>query len=203
MKNRRTLIESVLVCLVLLGVVACSPTPPENIYWEPDGSGFIRFRTDDQANAEQGFLKLYDSTQEDPMTTPVEVTVKKILGSVGGGFGIVFCAENDQNYFKVLINVAGTYKIARVSAGYSSDITAWIDSPDLWHGYNNGNTIKVTHAGSLFTLYINDFEQTNFLDSGFGGGKSGFYAYVSTVDDEYPVGWVDVRFKMISPVAIP
>jgi hypothetical protein len=59
LKNRRILIESVLVCLVLLGLAACTPTPPENIYWEPDGSGFIRFRTDDPANADKSFLTLY------------------------------------------------------------------------------------------------------------------------------------------------
>ena len=56
------------------------------------------------------------------MTTPVEVIAKKILGSAGGGFGVVFCALNDQNYFKVLINLAGMYKISRVIAGEQNKI---------------------------------------------------------------------------------
>jgi hypothetical protein len=204
LKNRRILVESVLVCLVLLSVTACTPTPPENIYWEPDGSGFIRFRTDDPRNADQGFMKLYDTTQEDPMTTPVEVTVKKILGSVGGGFGVVFCALNDQNYFKVLISIAGTFKISRVIAGGDNILRDWTDSPQLLHDYNMENTIKITNPGDgLFYLYINGVEQTNFSDYTVTGGQSGFFAHVSTAENEYEQGWVDVRFKMIPPVTIP
>jgi hypothetical protein len=203
LKNRTVLVQSFLVCLILLGLATCTPTPPENIYWEPDGSGFIRFRTDDPTNAEQGFVKLYDSTQEDPMTTPVKVTVKKILGSVGGGFGVVFCALDDQNYLKVLINVAGTYKISRVIAGGDNTLKDWTDSPELFHDYRMENTIEVRHAGSMLTLFINDVSQTTFPDFGLTGGRSGFYAFVSTVDNEYPMGWVDVRFKMITPIAIP
>ncbi len=205
MKNRRILIESALVCLVLLSVAACKPTPPENIYWEPDGSGFIRFRTDDPLNAEQGFVKLYDTTAEDPMITPVEVTVKKVLGSVGGGFGVVFCALNDQNYFKLLIDIAGMYKISRVIAGGDTTLKDWTASSALLHDYNMENTIKITHESGLFHLYINDnpVEVTSFPDFSVTGGQSGFYAYVSSSANEYELGWADVRFKMITPVAIP
>jgi hypothetical protein len=205
LKIRGILVESVLVCLVLLSVAACTPTPPENIYWEPDGSGFIRFRTDDPANADQGFLTLYDDTDEPTMTTDVVVTAKKILGSVGGGFGVVFCAVNEQNYFMVLINIGGEYKIVRISAGQSAYDTDWIFSPDLHRGLQAENTIKVTHAVSLFSLYFNDslLAETSLLDSGFGGGKSGFFAYVSTAENEYQEGWVDVRFKMTSPKPHP
>jgi hypothetical protein len=204
LKNRRILVESVLVCLVLLIVTACTPTPPENIYWEPDASGFIRFKTDDPTNAQQGFVKLYDTTQKDPMT-PVEVTVKKILGSVGGGFGIVFCALDEQNYFKVLINVAGTYMISRVIAGGDTVLKDWTDLPALLHDYNKENTIKVTYVdvGSKFELVINGALPVTFSASGLTGGRSGFFAWVSTVENEYPAGWVDVRFKMVTPVAIP
>jgi hypothetical protein len=204
LKNRRILVESVLVCLVLLIVTACTPTPPENIYWEPDGSGFIRFRTDDPLNADQGFVKLYDTTLEDTMTTPVKVTVKKILGSVRGGFGVVFCALNDQNYLSVLIDVGGQYCIRKVRAGGASGINVWGPSDQLQHGYNTENTIKITRSVvGVFDIYIDDVWQTNFSDSDFSGGKSGFFAGVGPASDEYEKGWVDVRFKMVTPVAIP
>ena len=205
MKNRRILIESVLVCLVLLGLAACTPTPPENIYWEPDGSGFIRFRTDDPANAAQGFVKLYPLTQEDPMTTPVEVTVKKILGSVGGGFGVVFCALDEQNYFKVLITVGKMYKITRVIAGGDTLLKDWTRSTDLMADWGYENTLKITHGGGMFNLSFNAGTEPpiTFPDSGVAKGQSGFYAYVSTAANEYENGWVDVRFKMFTPVVIP
>ena len=204
MKNRRTLIKSILVCLVLLGVVTCSPIPIETIEWQPDGNGFIQYKTNDPANAVQGFAKLYDLTAN---LMPVEVTAKRVLGSDGGGFGVVFNASDDQNYLKVLINVQGMYKIERVIAGGDYDtLKDWTYSSALKLYHDVENTIKITWAASpdLFTLVFNDSPPITISDSLVVGAQSGFYAYVSTIGNEYlPAGQVDVRFKMVTPVAIP
>ena len=142
MKNRRGIVRGMLVGLALLAVASCSPMPIENIDWVDDGSGFIRFRTNDPANAEQGFVKLYPTAT----AMPLEVTVKKVLGTVGGGFGIVFYALDEQNYFKVLINVGGIYKITRVIAGGDTVLKDWTDlTRTLIHDYNMENT----HQGHL------------------------------------------------------
>ena len=189
-----------LLGLALLAVASCSPIPIENIDWVDDGGGFIRFKTNDPERADQRFVKLYPTAT----AMPLEVTMKKVLGTVGGGYGIVFHALNDKIYWKVLISVTGMYKIARVSGG--SDVTpyVWTDSPQLIRDYNKENRIKITYASPIFTLWINDVYQTEFFDEGLTGGPSVFYAYVGTVSDEYlPAGQVDVRFKMTSPEAHP
>jgi hypothetical protein len=200
LKNRRNLVRSGLLCLAFVAIASCSPIPIENIDWVDDGAGFIRFKTNDPERAEQGFVKLYPTAT----AMPLEVTVKKVLGTVGGGYGLVFYALDEQNFFKVLINVGGLYKITRVIAGGDTVLKDWTDSPALIHGYDAENTLKVTWSGGLFTLLINGVVQTTFPDFSVAGGQSGFYAYVSTVSDEYlPAGQVDIRFKMIPPEPHP
>ena len=79
--------------------------PPRDHRLAGRGSGFIQFETNDPANTIQMFLKLYPATDKGDMglSFPVEVTAMKLVGSYGAAYGIVFCATDDQNYYKVLI----------------------------------------------------------------------------------------------------
>lgn len=213
MKNWRIVIKGLLLCIVLLAVTSCEPTPLVTIEWEPDESGlFIQFQTNDPANASQKFVKLYPATDFNPMTE-VEVTVKKNFGLDINGFGIVFCASDDQQYYyKVAITVNRRYTITKVVAGYETTVAAWAYTNRLDFGYGKINTIKVTRTvpavgDPYFTLFFNTQLERDRIEEGsalFTRGQSGFYAYVGSVLEEYlPAAQVDVRFQMTSPVYIP
>ena len=198
----------ILLSLGLLVMNSCTPVPISTILWEPDGQGFIQFQTNDPANAEQGFVELYDDTIQTPtMTQPVEVTMKKILGYDAAGFGFVFCAFDENRYYKVLINVGRMYRVSVVVAG--SELIKplyWTYDSNLNANYDGENTIKVTWDGvDEFHLFFNNAEVTTipaFL--GMTEGKSGFFASVSSVANEYlPAGQVDIRFKMLQPALHP
>jgi hypothetical protein len=209
-KKWRIVIKGLLFCLAIAGIASCEPTPLVTIEWEPDGNGFIQYQTNDPANASQGFHILYPSTDHVPMTLsfPVEVIVKKVVGSVGGGYGIVFCAVGDQNYYKILISRAGVFKITKVVAGSDNVIRDW-DYPavaNLEPGINTNNKIKVTRTdpAGIFTVYFNDVQETTFVDTTFSGGQSGFCVFVADKITEYfPTSTVDVRFQMLNPDTIP
>ena len=199
----------ILLSLGLLVLNSCTPVPISTILWEPDGNGFIQFQTNDPANAEQGFVELYDDTDQTPtMTKPVEVTVKKILGYDAAGFGFVFCAIDEKNYYKVLIHVGRMYRVSVVVGGSELyKLKEWTYDPNLKADYEAENTIKVTIDGSVFRFFINNsLEVTTFPSNLLGTteGKSGFFAWVSTVANEYlPAGQVDIRFKMLQPALHP
>ena len=210
MKTVRFVVAGILLGLGMLVLNSCVPTPLVTIEWEPDGNGFIQYQTNDPANASQEFHILYPSTDHVPMTLlfPVEVTVKKVVGSVGGGYGIVFCAVDDQNYYKILISRAGTFAIILVVDGSDNPIRKW-DYPaiaTLHPGYNTENTIRVTRTDPVgsFNVYFNNVWEDTFQDTLVSGGKSGFYVHVSDKITEYfPASMVDVRFKMLYPEEIP
>ena len=202
------LIGIILLSLGLLVMNSCTPVPISTILWEPDGNGFIQFQTNDPANAEQGFVELYDDTNQTPtMTQPVEVTVKKILGYDAAGFGFVFCAIDEDNYYKVLIHVGRMYRVSVVVAGSEIIVLkGWTYNSTLNADYEGENTIKVTWDGAKFHLFFNNGAEVTTFPAypGMTLGKSGFFASVSTVANEYlPAGQVDIRFKMLQPAPHP
>lgn len=198
------------VILLVLGMVvlnSCTPTPLVTILWEDDGNGFIQFQTNDPANADQVFLKLYPTTY-DPIVDPVEVTVKKISGAERSSFGVVFCASDPQNYWAVIITVRREYKIIKVTGGgvFSPFGDAFVPHSALNLDYNSENVIRITKSGPTFALFFNSTPTpiTTFDDLGSAVGKNGFFVYVATARDEYlPAGVVDVRYKMTLPDSIP
>ena len=212
-KKWRIVIKGILFCLAILVIASCIPTPIVTILWEPDGNGFIQFQTNDEANASQGFLKLYPATDHGSMdlSFPLDVMVKKVLGSKGAAYGIVFCAANDQNYYQILIKTTAEYKISRIVPGGESKLQDWGYSNYLVAGYNKPNEITVdwtdpgTPSSTYFTVAFNGHtEYTSPIGLAFPGGQSGFVVYVNDALTEYfPTSNVDVRFQMLNPDTIP
>ena len=99
--------------------------------------------------------------------------------------------------YRVSVVVAGSELIKPLYWTYDSNLNA---------NYDGENTIKVTWDGvDEFHLFFNNAEVTTipaFL--GMTEGKSGFFASVSSVANEYlPAGQVDIRFKMLQPALHP
>ena len=211
MKTVRIAMAGILLGLGIVLLNSCAPTPLVTIEWEEDGGmpPFIQFQTNDPANASQTFLKLYPSTDHGSMgmSYPLEVIAKKVLGSIGASYGIVFCATSDQNYFKIVIRTTAEYSISQVVPGGESFLRDWRYSNYLNAGWNRQNRIKVEWidgATDHFTVAFNGVTEYVSPDYIFPGGQSGFFASVSDALTEYfPTSTVDVRFRMLTPDTIP
>ncbi len=204
--STKVLAGALLTLLVLIGCDQPGGTAPviENVLFEPDGSGAIKFRTNDATRNDVTWYRTYNTTFEPTMTT-VTATVKKTSGSTNGGAGILFCYVDASNYYMMLITPTGYYTVQKRVAGVSSPIVNWTLSPNVT-GLNTTNTLRVTHTASGFDVYINNLSTpvANVNDTSFLGGLVGFAASVGTsTEEQFPSVPVDVRFQLLSPVPVP
>jgi hypothetical protein len=196
-----------LLCVPLLILFfSCKQVPIETIEWVNDGQGYLQYSTNDEAKCNYSMLHNCSGSYEMPMAT-LEVRVKKVSGAIAGPFGCIFCREDWDNFYRVLISVEGWYKISKKVDGTYSTIIDWTATGNILQGLGQVNVIRITQSGSSYSVYINDLVTavTVFGDTDLdNGGESGFCAVVLAEDDEdFPDVPVDVRFKMISPVAVP
>lgn len=179
-----------------------SDLPVQTIDFKSDGNGFIQYYTNDSSKLDKG---IYDTTNtnQTPMKT-LETQVKKISGKPRWGYGVIFCFQDTDNFYRLLIHENGRYQIAKKVGGKYLEplIKSWTDSSALYTGYNVVNTIKVTYVPDYsFNIYFNGTLATTFTDNDvtkFSGGDYGFYVSVGK-DENFPNNPVDVRFKQITP----
>ena len=196
---------SLVIALVLL-VFACSGGTSisiKTIEWEPDGSGFRQFKTNNPGYTDTTFWYYTDSSYQDPMTT-VETEVVKMSGSASGGMGIMFCFQDHDNFYVFVCDIDGYYAVYERWSGSWWEIIDWLYSADLNTGYNVLNTLKVSYEDSTdtFTLYANGNLVDTFTDSDFSGGSSGYECHISGTE-KFPVIPADFRFKQLLPGTDP
>ncbi len=181
--------------------------PAKTIEWVEDENGFIQFFTNDKSNLGFGFLTWSNDSYEDPMDT-VEIEVKKVSGNENMGYGILFCFQNPENYYRLLITTSGWYRISAKNDGEFFSLP-WMESEYLNQGLNEINKIKITRQVNtennvIFSVCFNENEAAvvdNSYFTTFTGGYYGFYVGVGNSEDEnFPQIPVDVRFKQISPL---
>ncbi len=178
--------------------------PVETKAWVDDGEGFIQFYTNDTNNCGIGFFtniaQVYDSMQS------VEFEVKKNSGSPYVGYGIIFCVQDSDNFYRLLIVNAGYYIISKkVGGNYIPIIEDWFYTGNLNQGNGAINNIKVARDNTgKFTVYFNNNQTYTFTDATFAGGDCGYYAGIGPSNYEsFPNTPVDVRFKFISGEGFP
>jgi len=178
-----------LVVLFLTLVLSCTDIVVDTISWEDDGSGYIQYSTNNGNLFNTGHLKSYISTYEGTYDTTT-FFLKKVSGSRAAGYGVVVCYQDDDNYYRILINGYGRYHISRMFGGVYNTLTTWTDSADILKGNNAINKIGVVRDDptNIFTVAINDGLNINFTDSNLTSGSSGSN---------------DTRFKITAPVAVP
>ncbi len=180
-------------------------TSIQTIHWQLDGNGFVQFLTNDPRYYDYIMVNAYTQTNEALMTT-VTATVIKYSGSLCTGYGIVFCVQDNYNFYRLLIDAAGQYSVYSRVGGTWSVIIPWATpSTYLSSGVGVMNEISVTQQSPHnFVVYFNGTQVTAFNDSNFSGGKAGFCAYVGTqADENFPYTPEDIRFKLNSPVVYP
>ena len=194
----------VFVIVTLVIITSCEFTEIVTIEWEPDETGeFRQFSTNDRTNCGNFYVWIADS-----MTTVAEVELKKMTGYNDAGYGIVFCYQDSDNYYKLLITVEGRYMVNEVRNGVSRDpmLKSWRDGAHLASGWKTVNTVKVVHDGAgKFDIYFDGVLEDFFsVDPYFSNGSVGYYAVVQSADLEYfPYYPVDVRFKLLQPGTDP
>lgn len=180
-----------------------SSVPIQSHIWRDDGTGtgFIQFYTNDPNEYNYNFLS-WTSTPQAPMIS-VETQVKKISGNQNYGYGVLYCYQDSNNFYCLLITVNKYYCVYKRVDGIFSPVLDWRYSSNLYSGYDILNKIKInlsTTTPNSFTVYFNDIEDYTFIDSSFTSGDSGFYTTSGKSNEEnFPNVPVDVRFKQITP----
>ena len=106
-------------------VSSAPSTSIQTIKWQLDNNGYVQFFTSDAQYYGYGFWNTYTQTNETQMTT-VTATVKKESGCPQSGYGIVFCYQDNNNYYRLLIDTAGHYTVQAKVGGTSSVIIPWM-----------------------------------------------------------------------------
>jgi len=159
--------------LVLTGLilVSCgsSSNPSVSIQtnrWQLDGNGFVQLATNDAQYYGRIFVTDFLQTGQTQMDT-VTAVVKKQSGSLYGGYGIIFCYGDSNNYYRLLIDAAGQYSVYAKINGIDTTITPWTiaASPNLNTGVGVENMISVRQVTSgNFVIYFNGVQEAAFND---------------------------------------
>ena len=197
------------IIIVLLGfILSCNEgIPRETIKWEEDGNGYIQYSTNDEDKFYTWSISTYLATDQADYSGTTFSFVRK-NGPLGAPYGGVFCFQDSNNYYRILINGNGKYQIvSKVSGNFTYITPDWIDSADLLTGYNQINEIEIIRntGTSDFTININGVLNEFYNNTDFDSGTSGFYTYIlSNYTGEYfPYEANDTRFKITAPVAVP
>ncbi len=180
----------------------------QRILWQDDGAGFVQFSTNDTNDC--GYLFTHAIGSPFTPMSSVEIQVKKVTGSSNNSHGILFCYQDDNNFYRIGITVNGYYTITKKVSGIlyynvggsswsTTDPSSWPISSHLNTGFDITNNIKIINNGSgNFDVYFNDIYETSFTDTTFTGGYNGYYDNVGTVSQENFPTPEDVRVKLLS-----
>jgi len=199
----------IMLCILLVGfILSCNEgIPRETIKWEEDGNGYIQYSTNDEDKFYTWSISTYLATEQADYSGTTFSFVRK-NGPLDAPYGGVFCFQDSNNYYRILINGSGQYHIVSKKSGSFNYITPdWVDSDDLLTGYNQINEIEIVRntVSSDFTININGISNKTYNDTDFDSGTSGFYTYIlSNQSGEYfPYEANDTRFKITAPDPVP
>jgi hypothetical protein len=177
----------------------------QSIEWQNDGAGFIQFSTNDTNKYGYGYYIPYVDELQSTMTT-VTAKAKKMSGAPAYGWGIVFCYQDTNNFYRLLISGYGHYQVAKKVAGTYYDITpwtTWASNINTSAGVTNVISVTLVTPGN-FSVSFNGGVPENFAAPEWTGGAAGFYTMIGTSTYEnFPATPSDVRFKFTSPVLYP
>ncbi len=211
----RHILKGLLVFFVTLTTTTCGTpgnqaeivtTPIESIEWDPDESGFLRYKTNDPTKLNTGQFIRFGSSFESIMNT-VEVSLKKLSGNAGYGFGVIFCSPDSHDFCRVLISTNGHYLVSKKVAGTYYPMQEWADAP-LNTGLGAENVIKVEYDALHYEyiVFFNGVSTYRCSDTFISPEKvcAGFYVSIgSATEEDFPDASVDVRFRMSLPVSVP
>jgi hypothetical protein len=191
--------------LLLASCQAPTSTIPgvQTIWWQADEEGAVRFSTNDEQCLEHTFMSWGDSPV-DPFQS-LEVEVSKTSGNPWGGFGIVFCVQDANNYYLLGIDALGYHTVGKLVGGSWYSIVDWTFTPLLNQGYGASNWLQVSRdpGSSTFAVKLNGSTADSFVDTSLDGGYGGYYVEVGPRGFEhFPSFPVEVRFRDRVAIAV-
>ena len=215
-----TVSSSGLVTAVAPGVVTITATAANGVFgttvmssWSPsDGNGYVQFKAADPAFYGYFLTKSFTGEQSWPSSTAMTLSLEKVTGSTGPGYGFRFCAADNNNFYELLITADGYYLIGKEVAGVwtalSGTATApWVLNGDLATGLGVPNTVTVSKpvAGTFQVQFNAGASPVTFpADASLSAGWIYFLATIgSSTYENFPSVPEDIRFKISAPVAYP
>ncbi|GHV93990.1 hypothetical protein AGMMS50293_03100 [Spirochaetia bacterium] len=185
-----------MITLVIAGCATTPKVPPVNTFFEQGDDGWVHYFTNDRARYGFQQRKTFDNPNSDPNV--YEVDVKKISGFENMGFGLLFGAKDDNNFYVVNVYVKGIYGVRKSVGGTITNLTG-SDSPLINQGFDVVNSIKVVKGGAGYDIYLNGNSTPVYTvtDTSVTGNKIGYYVLIGASGYEnFPDNPVDVRFKI-------
>jgi hypothetical protein len=185
-----------MIALVIAGCATTPKVPPVNTFFEQGDDGWVHYFTNDRARYEFQQRKTFDNPNSDPNV--YEIDVKKISGFENMGYGLIFGAKDDKNFYVVNVYIKGRYGVRKSVSGTLSNLTSG-DTPQVNTGYDTVNTIKVVKGGSGYDIYFNGNSVPIYTvtDTSVVGNKIGYYVLIGASEyEKFPDNPVDVRFKL-------
>lgn len=194
--------------LTLLTGCSLDLTSPETISFVDDGSGFIRYSTNDRSL--RGTRVVNDASVEVNYELGLTFTIKKISGESEAYYGLAACLTAD-GYYAILIDINRNHKLYYVDTTGSEEVWNLLlegNSSRLNSGYDVENEIYVEYSHYISIVGIGtreikelvikfngaiEYSITNPQNSG------GSYGYVVEIHkaESFPAVPVDVRFKAL------
>lgn len=165
-----------------------------------DGKKKYIFKTNDSKYISSENVRVWKITDSStPYPTTVCATVSCQSGSSSVGSGILFAArkKSGKDYFlTVMINIAGQYMIGKNSEESFTVIKDWTRCDSIKKGYGMQNAIKVTLAGSVFNVYINNILADSFQDTNTPILSTGAHGYIVLIPstEKLPQKFVETAF---------
>ena len=95
------------------------------------------------------------------------------------GAALIWRWQDNDNFYRFRIRNTGEYELVKRVDGEWQTLISATSSPHINGGIAT-NRLKVTAAGDLIQIYVNDQHLADFTDSSFARGRIGFYASVYT-----------------------
>lgn len=116
------------------------------------------------AEASDSHLKLVvDAPQSLPFSTArlhftdfdLLVQARAVAGPLDNGYGVIFRAQDPDNYYMFLVSSDGYYQVQRAVEGEARILSDWIPSDLVNQGLDEENWLRVVAQGSTFRFYVN------------------------------------------------
>jgi hypothetical protein len=187
---------SVFLFVLLVGCdTGTSDLSISTILWELGDDGFTQLYTNDPQYYNWSFWHFCDNNNTQ---NTYEIECKKMGGSLECDYGMLFGASNltQDQYYCVGITSSGYYIVWNRNGDEYTTIKDWTRSDKIYTGYDRINSIKVTQAGTVYTVFLNGTQVYQFDDATITGNRIGYYVRTGIEGaEEFPNSPVDVRFK--------
>jgi hypothetical protein len=134
-----------------------------------------RYNLENRQQAAPALFLLEELPLNDKQDFTIQTKLAQKFGAQDKGFGIVWGAANDSNYFAFNINAAGQYRVVRCLQGAVEELkpftpTTGLIKPEL-------NKLSLRNVSGMMSFYINDQFVWSMPNRSFMGNRAGYALY--------------------------